>query len=84
MVIDTEQLPLYKCHKEVRAVKIERIEWGQYGGASLYLEGFGRHDVAEIWVAKHSPVEGGYYVRYKDGYSSFSPADAFEEGYTRI
>lgn len=27
---------------------------------------------------------GGYYVLYKDGYESWSPADAFEEGYTRI
>jgi len=27
---------------------------------------------------------GGYYVVYKDGYESFSPAEAFEEGYTLI
>lgn len=27
---------------------------------------------------------GGYYVRYEDGYESFSPADIFESGYTRI
>lgn len=27
---------------------------------------------------------GGYYVRYQDGYESWSPAEAFEEGYTRI
>ena len=25
-----------------------------------------------------------YYVKYKDGYESFSPADAFESGYSRI
>jgi hypothetical protein len=33
---------------------------------------------------KHSPEAGGYYVQYKDGYTSFSPAEAFEEGYTRL
>ncbi|MCK9988658.1 MAG: hypothetical protein AzoDbin1_05130 [Azoarcus sp.] len=27
---------------------------------------------------------GGYYVVYEDGYKSFSPAIAFESGYTRI
>lgn len=28
--------------------------------------------------------EGWYMVVYPDGYVSFSPAEAFEEGYTRI
>ena len=27
---------------------------------------------------------GGYLVQYEDGYLSWSPAKAFEEGYTRI
>lgn len=29
-------------------------------------------------------LAGGYYVRYPDGYTSWSPADAFEHGYTAI
>jgi hypothetical protein len=33
---------------------------------------------------KHKPQVGGYYVLYKDGYASFSPASAFEEGYDLI
>jgi len=33
---------------------------------------------------KHKPEVGGYYVVYADGYKSFSPAQAFEEGYTRV
>ena len=36
------------------------------------------------WLDKHNPAVGGYYVVYKDGYESFSPAQAFEEGYARI
>ena len=31
-----------------------------------------------------TPRVGGYYVVYADGYKSFSPATAFEEGYTKI
>jgi hypothetical protein len=30
-----------------------------------------------------NPV-GGYYVRYENGFESWSPAKAFEEGYTKI
>ena len=30
------------------------------------------------------PLVGGYYVRYADGYESWSPAKAFEEGYTQV
>jgi len=36
------------------------------------------------YMKKHMPVAGGYYVVYEGGYVSFSPADAFEAGYTRI
>ncbi len=36
------------------------------------------------YMRKHQPKIGGYFVVYKDGYKSFSPAEAFEEGYTRI
>lgn len=36
------------------------------------------------FLARHTPVAGGYYVVYEDGYKSFSPAKAFEEGYTRL
>jgi hypothetical protein len=36
------------------------------------------------YIRKHKPLVGGYFVLYADGYESFSPAAAFEEGYTRI
>lgn len=36
------------------------------------------------FVHKHKPFAGGYYVVYADGYKSFSPAEAFESGYTRM
>lgn len=40
--------------------------------------------VSKEWLDKHNPQPGGYYVVYQDGYASYSPAKAFEEGYTRI
>lgn len=40
--------------------------------------------VSEDYVKKHQPKVGGYYVRYEDGYESFSPAEAFEGGYKKI
>ena len=36
------------------------------------------------YMHKHKPQVGGYYVVYKDGYKSFSPAEAFETGYEKI
>jgi hypothetical protein len=36
------------------------------------------------YIAKHNPQVGGYFVEYDDGYHSFSPAEAFEAGYTLI
>ncbi|MCX6845050.1 MAG: hypothetical protein NTU84_00535 [Verrucomicrobia bacterium] len=38
--------------------------------------------VTHDYVHKHKPEVGGYYVVYADGYKSYSPAKAFEEGYT--
>jgi hypothetical protein len=40
--------------------------------------------VSAEYLAKHKPEIGGYFVVYDDGYKSFSPAKAFEEGYTLL
>ena len=45
--------------------------------------GFGPFGVPKSYMDKHNPQVGGYYVVYADGYKSFSPAEAFESGYTR-
>jgi len=47
-------------------------------------ERYARHEVTHEWVKEKHAEAGGYYVMYKDGYSAFSPAEAFEEGYTFI
>ena len=76
----------YKSHKTVEAFKIEGIS-GTYGrehGAMLRDDAGGEVHVSREYLDKHTPKTGGYYVRYPDGYESWSPADAFEGGYTEV
>lgn len=40
--------------------------------------------VSRRWFAKHQPEAGGYYVLYGDGYASYSPPGAFEQGYRLV
>lgn len=80
------EMPRYKCHKQVWALKIENILVDD-GGACFITpadKGYGMFTVDQEYMAKHKPQVGGYYVVYDDGYKSFSPAKAFEEGYTRV
>lgn len=89
-------LPAYKSHKVVRAVKIrhltipeEDIQKGHVESGALLLmpelpvqtEGF---IIGKEFVEKHKPRPGGYFVAYQDGYTSYSPAAAFESGYTPL
>lgn len=77
------ELPRWRCHKVVSAAKILEIE-RRSGGALLALEGEAIEGVSSVYMGKHDPQVGGYYVRYDDGYESFSPAEAFEAGYMRV
>lgn len=74
------ELPRYRCHKEVHALKIARVAGTLLVPADPRFAPF---DVPEGFVERHRPEAGGYYVVYADGYASFSPGKAFEEGYTR-
>lgn len=74
------EMPCYKCHKEVHALKIIAV----MGDAIIPEQGFTPFKVSREYLEKHKPEAGGYYVVYADGYKSFSPAEAFESGYTRI
>ena len=40
--------------------------------------------VSYSWDYRHQPQPGGYFVRYEDGYESYSPAEAFESGYREL
>lgn len=81
----SKELPKYKCHKEVRAAKIATIEYKEENKIFLNFEnGYDPVEVNFEFVAKHNPSVGGYYVLYNDGYQSWSPAEAFENGYTLV
>jgi hypothetical protein len=77
----------YQCHKVVIASKIESIvELTSGGRVGWYLEcgaTIAPEVVAEL-TKRGAPKVGDYYVRYEDGYQSWSPAKAFEEGYSRL
>lgn len=77
------QLPQWQCHKKVHAAKIKQIirEDGLY--LRLVFDDDSRV-INQLWVDKHKPEVGGYYVVYDDEYSSYSPSAPFEAGYTRL
>ena len=68
----------------------ERCSWemehGPKLGATIIPEddGYAPFAVDAGYLGKHAPTAGGYYVVYKDGYKSFSPAKEFEDGYTPL
>ena len=88
------QMPQYQSHKKVSALKIAKIERhnendpnAETNGSWMITpeeEGYAPFRVDQSYMAKHKPQVGGYYVVYADGYQSWSPAKAFEDGYTRI
>lgn len=85
------QMPKYRCFKEVWALKIASVAFNgcdtttdenpivtvAFEGTTFAPKKFNLH-------RKPTPQVGGYYVVYEDGYESFSPAKAFEEGYALI
>lgn len=84
-------MPKYKCHKEVWALKIKAIEQRENINNKMHEflmvaeeSRFAPIVLEESYVLKHRPLPGGYYVVYDDGYKSYSPAKAFEEGYSLI
>lgn len=84
-------MPQYQSHKKVWALKIKALEpiegmGGKLAGMMMYVEepGFAPIALDGGYMTKHQPKVGGYYVVYPDGYKSWSPAEAFEDGYTRI
>jgi hypothetical protein len=83
---NASQMPRYKCHKEVWALKIAVIEMYENGVAKIAPVDKGYETIA---TKPKFPFKGGeddlgYFVVYSDGYQSWSPTKAFEEGYTRL
>ena len=80
------ELADWKCHKIVKAGKITAFgpDWSgpvtveDANGATCKV------DMPPNAFARGRPNLGDYIVIYDDGYKSWSPAKAFEDGYARI
>ncbi len=92
-------LPLYRSHKQVWAAQIvtatqlplapgnEHIDVKPLPQFSLILSVDGKeieHTSVPGFCARGVPSQGDYFVLYPDGYESWSPKAAFEEGYQRV
>lgn len=78
------ELPKYRCHKEVHALKIKSVELTPNGAIiTPEDEGFAPFGIDKEYLKRLGRVDG-YYVVYRDGYKSWSPAEVFEAGYTLI
>lgn len=96
MPLPQTKMPRYQSHKKVWALKIKSIIFDadlaradnrETDGSALIVPEeslYAPFKVDAAYVHKHDPKVGGYYVVYEDGYKSWSPAEAFESGYTRI
>jgi hypothetical protein len=79
-------LPVFLCHKKVGAARIDLVSPVEAGGAVLVLDtnpGNLQVQVDAAWLTRNpETAAGGYLVQYEDGYTAYSPKDAFESGYT--
>lgn len=81
----------YRCHKVVTAGKIVAAERNETtGGCFVTVLGGEQINVHPDILAKAGQAmdanikDMGYLVVYDDGYTSWSPTKAFEEGYTEM
>ncbi len=81
-----KELPIYKCHKEVKALKIKAVRELDDGQIEITPadRSYEKIIVKKLSLGDHETAVGGYYVQYDGGYESWSPAKAFEAGYTKI
>ena len=85
------QLPQYRSHKVVGAFMIGSIVINFDETEIKLIPALAEVRalvpfviVGDEYYEKHNPQISGYYVRYEDGYESWSPAAAFEFGYTAV
>lgn len=80
-------LPQYQSHKVVSAAKIASTFAHGDEATLFYIGPEGQRiglPVSAEYVQRNNPQVGGYYVRYSNGHESWSPAEAFEEGYVPV
>lgn len=82
-----QEMPIYQSHKKVWALKIKDVR--PMNGAFILTPSdstYGSFPVNGEWISRYNPEDSdkGYYVVYKGGYASWSPSEAFEEGYKEL
>lgn len=84
----TAEMPRYQCHKKVWALKIAALLVDEHNHTTITPAeaGYAAFDAPSGWADRYhgSSEDRGYYVVYDDGYASWSPTKAFEQGYTRL
>ncbi len=85
------ELPKYKCHKEVHALRISAFKGPPATSVDRGVLTFENWRFTQIivdadWMArfKGDASDLGYYVVYADGFKSWSPTKVFEDGYDKI
>lgn len=74
-------MPKYTCHKTVQASKVTAVSTLSSSPFALLKTDHGDFTIS----TGRGPFEvGGYVVVYEDGFTSYSPAAAFEKGYTLV
>jgi len=85
---NAEGLSLWQSHKHVWADKITNCTHQAFDYSFILRAGDAKVRVPEEHFRSHffkyGDVDMGYLVIYSDGYMSWSPTKAFEEGNTRI
>jgi len=81
MMSVSAEMPRYKSHKIVWALEIASVD----GHRLTFKEpGYSPIDAPAEMFTRYTPVPGDRYMVYPDGYKSFSPKQAFEDGYTLV
>ena len=76
------EMPRYQSYKKVWALKIAVVEGPNPWKITPEDERYSPIECDSKMFSRYIPVPGDYYVVYDDGYKSFSPRKAFEEGYS--
>lgn len=77
--------PQYKCIQTVKALQINSL---YVSGGVVILEpvelGFDHIQLPHDYIIRHTPINGGYYVEYQDGSTSYCDREHFNKFYTLI
>jgi hypothetical protein len=80
------EMPRYRSHKVVWAIKIAAIEVRKDKSAIIAPadDGYAPFTTKPGWAERFtgSEKDNGYYIQYADGFASWSPTKAFVDGYS--